>query len=64
MASSLFPTKESKQINQQPTTNNFNSNQIQTVMQLIKGRNPKEVFFEECNKRGIDPQTIINMIGR
>nr|DAH12842.1 MAG TPA: hypothetical protein [Caudoviricetes sp.] len=33
-------------------------------MQLIKGRNPKEVFFEECNKRGINPQTILKFISK
>lgn len=63
MASSLFPRK-SNPTSQQQTPNNFNSNQIQTVMQLIKGRNPRDVFFEECDKRGVDPQSIINMLGR
>ena len=36
--------------------------QINSVMQMLNGRNPKDVFMEECKKRGIDPNTIINQL--
>jgi hypothetical protein len=39
-----------------------NNPQINAVMQMINGRNPKDVFMEECQKRGIDPNTIINQL--
>lgn len=36
--------------------------QINSVMQMLNGRKPKDVFMEECQKRGIDPNTIINQL--
>jgi hypothetical protein len=36
--------------------------QLNSIMQLVGGRNPKDVFMEECQKRGIDPNTIINQL--
>lgn len=36
--------------------------QLNSVMQMLNGRNPKDVFMEECQKRGIDPNTIINQL--
>lgn len=36
--------------------------QINSVMQMLNGRNPKDVFMEECKKQGIDPNTIINQL--
>lgn len=36
--------------------------QINSVMQMLNGRNPKDMFMEECQKRGIDPNTIINQL--
>ena len=36
--------------------------QLKSVMQMLNGRNPKYVFMEECQKRGIDPNTIINQL--
>lgn len=36
--------------------------QINAVMQMIGNRNPKEVFYEQCKKQGIDPDTIINAL--
>lgn len=32
------------------------------VMRMIGGRDPKQVFFEECQRQGIDPNEIINML--
>lgn len=33
--------------------------QLNEVMQLVGGRDPKEVFFEECKKHGIDPNAVL-----
>lgn len=32
------------------------------VMRMLNGRNPQQVFFEECKRQGIDPNEIINML--
>lgn len=39
-----------------------NNPAIRSVMELCKGRDPKAVFFEECEKRGISPEYIINLL--
>lgn len=36
--------------------------QMNQIMQMCSGKNPKDVFIEECNKRGIDPQSIIQQL--
>lgn len=36
--------------------------QLGAVMQLCQGRNPQEVFYEQCKKNGIDPNTVINAL--
>lgn len=36
--------------------------QLNTIMQMCSGRNPEEVFREECKKHGIDPNTIISAL--
>lgn len=36
--------------------------QLNMVMQMVGGRNPQEVFYEQCQKQGIDPNTIINAL--
>lgn len=33
------------------------------VVQMCQGKNPKEVFLQECQKRGIDPQQIMGQLG-
>lgn len=50
-------------LQQRPTHQPQNNPQMQMIMQLCKGRNPKDVFFEECQKRGVDPQRILNQLG-
>lgn len=35
---------------------------LNNVMRMIGGRDPKQVFFEECQRQGIDPNEIINML--
>lgn len=36
--------------------------QLGAVMQMVGGRNPKDVFYEQCKKQGIDPNPIINAL--
>ena len=33
-----------------------------TVMNLIGNRDPKQAFYEECEKQGVDPNVIINAL--
>lgn len=32
------------------------------VMRMVGGRDPKQVFYAECQRQGIDPNEIINML--
>lgn len=32
------------------------------VLQMVQGRNPKDVFYEECKKVGADPDEIISYL--
>lgn len=36
--------------------------QLNAVMQMCQGRNPQEVFYEECQKAGINPEDIISQL--
>ena len=36
--------------------------QIQQVMQMCQGQNPKDIFYSMCKQRGVDPNEIINML--
>lgn len=35
---------------------------IGTVMQMCSGKNPKDVFYEQCKKMGVNPDDIINQL--
>lgn len=35
---------------------------IGTVMQMCNGKNPKDVFYEQCKKMGVNPDDIINQL--
>lgn len=39
--------------------------QVKQVLDLVDaaGGNGEKVFFEECKKRGVDPQTILSKLG-
>lgn len=37
--------------------------QVSQIMQMCQGRNPKEVFLQECQNRGIDPEQIMSQLG-
>lgn len=36
--------------------------QMRRAMDMAGNGNPQQVFFEECQKRGVDPQKIFNML--
>ncbi len=38
------------------------SPQLKNVMELCKGRNPKDVFMEQCQNMGYDPDEIVRML--
>ena len=33
---------------------------LNEVLQLVGGRNPQEVFYEQCQKHGINPDIVLN----
>ena len=35
---------------------------IGTVIQMCNGKNPKDVFYEQCQKMGVNPDEIINQL--
>ncbi len=37
--------------------------QIAQIMQMCNGKDPKDVFMAECQRRGIDPQQILSQLG-
>lgn len=36
--------------------------QIKSVVDMCKGKDPKDVFMDQCKAQGIDPQEIINLL--
>lgn len=38
------------------------SPQLRNVMELCKGRNPRDVFMEQCQNMGYDPDEIVRML--
>lgn len=36
--------------------------QIASILQMCNGRNPQDVFYEQCQKMGVDPETIISQL--
>lgn len=37
--------------------------QMQQIMQMCNGKNPKDVFFQACQQRGIDPVQAMQELG-
>lgn len=37
--------------------------QVREVMQMCQGRNPREIFVQECKNRGINPDQLIQQLG-
>ena len=36
--------------------------QLNAVMQMVGGRNPQAVFYEECQKHGVNPDEVISLL--
>lgn len=36
--------------------------QLNAVMQMCQGKDPQSVFYEQCKKQGIDPNTVISAL--
>lgn len=36
--------------------------QLNAVMQMCQGRNPEQLFREECQKAGINPEEVMNLL--
>lgn len=36
--------------------------QLNAVMQMCQGRNPEQVFREECQKAGVNPEEVMNLL--
>lgn len=36
--------------------------QLNAVMQMCQGRNPQEVFYEECQKAGVNPDEVMKLL--
>ena len=32
---------------------------LNSIMQMVGGRNPQQVFYEECQKNGVNPEEIL-----
>ena len=37
--------------------------QMKQILNLCNGKNPKDVFIEECKNRGMNPDEIISQLG-
>lgn len=40
----------------------FNSPQMKNVMDMCKGKDPKQVFYDMCGQRGINPDDVLNQL--
>lgn len=38
-----------------------NNPQMQQVLQMCQGQNPKDVFMQMCQQKGINPNDILNI---
>lgn len=36
--------------------------QLNAVMQMCQGKDPQSVFYEQCKKQGVDPNTVISAL--
>lgn len=39
-----------------------NNPQMQQVLQMCQGKNPKDVFYAMCQQQGVNPEQILNML--
>lgn len=36
--------------------------QLNAVMQMCQGKDPQQVFYEECKKNGVNPDEVMNLL--
>lgn len=36
--------------------------QLSAVLQMCNGRNPKDVFYDQCQKQGVNPDDVLKML--
>lgn len=36
--------------------------QLSAVMQMCQGKDPKQVFYDECKKHNVDPEQVMSML--
>lgn len=36
--------------------------QMKTILDMVQGRNPKQVFLDACREKGKDPNDILSML--
>lgn len=36
--------------------------QLNAVMQMCQGKDPQQVFYEECKKSGVNPDEVMNLL--
>lgn len=34
----------------------------QAVLDMVRGKDPEQVFYDECKRRNIDPNTILSQL--
>lgn len=32
------------------------------VLDMVKGKDPKQVFYDECKRKGVDPESILQQM--
>lgn len=37
--------------------------QMAQIMQMCNGKNPKDIFYSECKRRGLNPEEIVSQLG-
>lgn len=35
---------------------------LNTVMQMVSGKDPQQVFYAECQRRGVNPEDILSQL--
>lgn len=39
-----------------------NNPMLANIMSMCQGKNPKDLFFSECQRRGVEPNDILNLL--
>lgn len=43
--------------------NAMGNNPLGNIMQMCNGKEPREMFYEECRKRNINPEEFLSQLG-